>query len=170
MFKVNLLSHDGYQFSDLEKLQKALSLFEAAMNTERLKSEIVNFSCVLGNKFEDNQGLSNQQVFEKLYAGEEHYAAGINFTADLILVLVKKRKPPFFILHPAIGFGMPGQKEINTYTWWFYRAELYELAGHFAHEWSHKLGFDHSYNPTPTRDFSVPYAFGYMVAEIAKTL
>jgi hypothetical protein len=167
MFTVNLSSSSGFSPDQQETLFSALKKFETVMNSDELKNRILNFSNPLGNYFEDNLGLSNQQVFEKIFAGEEVYKIGTDYTADLFLILVPKRKPPFS-RNPAIGYGRPKQKEIYTYSWWFNDIADYEYAGHIAHEWSHKIGFDHSFSPTPTRDFSVPYAFGNIVEELAK--
>lgn len=167
MFKVCLASSSGFNPEQRITLQNALVKFEIVMNSDELRALILNFSCQLGKRFEDNLGLTNQQVFEKLYAGEEVYKTGVDYTADLHLVLAQKRKP-FLRKNPAIGFGRPGQKEICTYSWWFNGIEDYEYTGHIAHEWSHKVGFNHSFRATSTRDFSVPYAFGNIVEELAK--
>lgn len=169
MFTVNLASCSGFNPEQQKTLESALAKFQTVMNSDELRDNIINFSCSLGSQFEDNSGLTNQQVFEKLYAAEEVYKAGVDYSADLYLFLVKKRRP-WFSLHPAIGFGRPLQKEIYTYTWWFDGIKDYEYAGHIAHEWSHKVGFDHSFNPTPTRDFSVPYAFGNIIEDLAKKI
>jgi hypothetical protein len=36
-----------------------------------------------------------------------------------------------------------------------------------AHEYCHKIGFEHSVQPTPSRPFSVPYGIGNIVEELA---
>ena len=169
MFKVNLSSHIGFNTAQQQIMYGAIKKFEQVMNSDELKNMILNYSCSLGNQFADNQNLSNQQIFEKIFAGEEDYQAGTDYTADLFLVLVPKRKP-LFSRNPAIGYGRPKQKEIYTYSWWFNGTQDYEYAGHIAHEWSHKVGFDHSFGPTPTRDFSVPYAFGNIIEKLAKKI
>jgi len=169
MFSVNLINHAGFSNGQEQKLISALKKFETVMNSDLLKQRILNFSSTLGNRFEDNLGLSNEQVFEKLYAGAEEYSPLADYEADLYLFLVKKRRP-LLSRHPAIGYGIPGQKEIYTYTWWFNSAVDYDYAGHIAHEWSHKVGFDHAFNPTSTRNFSVPYAFGNIIEELSKQI
>lgn len=169
MFKVKLVYGSGFDSDQYKKLEKALAKFENVMNSDQLKNKILSFTCSLGNRFEDNLGLNNQQVFEKLYAGKEFYDSEIDYTADLYLYRVKKNKP-LIRKNRAIGFGNPGENEIYTYSWWLDDATDSEYAGHIAHEWAHKIGFDHSFNNTNTRDFSVPYAFGNIVEELAKLI
>jgi len=169
MFKVTVLASTGFDYNQQKKLDSSIRKFESVMNSGDLKSRILHYKCSLGMRFENNLGLTNQQVFEKIYAGEENYMPGSNRTADLYLVLVKKWKMPF-ASSQSIGFTLPNQKEIHTYTWWFNRAEDHQYAGYIAHEWAHKIGFDHSFDPTPTRNYSVPYAFGGIVEELAKGL
>lgn len=166
MFEINIVTCTGFDSTQRKKLDESMRKLKAVMNSTELRDRIINFSCELGKKFEDNQGLTNQLVYERLIAAREEYTANANFVADLLLVLVKKSKP-WLRRNPAIGYGNAGDKEIYTYSWWFDSAEDYEYAGHIAHEWSHKVGFDHAFSPTPTRDYSVPYAFGYIVEELA---
>ena len=42
---------------------------------------------MLGQRFESNGGLINEQVFEKLFAGVETYDASADFEADLFIKL-----------------------------------------------------------------------------------
>src|SRR5687767_484852 len=165
MFTVNIVSIKGYTPSQEDFVEEALMKFEKVMNSEELKRRIVNFTCSLGRRFENNEGFSNEAIYDILYASAETYKNEIDNTADLYLELIKKKKPwPTVIkTDPPIGFGKPGGKEIYTYSWWFDKATDWEFAGHIAHEWSHKLGFDHAPKPTPTRNYSVPYAFQHIV-------
>jgi hypothetical protein len=167
MFKVKLASSTGFNEAQQKTMESSLKKFETVMNSDELKRKILEFTSPAGSQFEDNLGLNNQQVFEKLYAGEEFYTAGVDYTADLHLVLVKKSKP-LFQRYPAIGYGNPGQKEIYTYSRWFRSAKDYEYAGHITHEWSHKVGFDHSFRPTASRDFSVNES--YILYDLYKRL
>jgi hypothetical protein len=165
MFSVNIQSMSGFNTSQERFARRAMGKFEYVMNSRLLEQRITGFTSILGPRFEDNLGLTNKQVYEKLIAGSETYKPAANFQADLFLVLEEKPMPDFSP-YPAIGFGIPGSKEITTYTWWFSIASEAAYAGHIAHEWSHKVGFDHSFDPNPTRQFTVPYAFGSIIEEL----
>ena len=170
MFSVNIVSINGYSQHEEKFARAALAKFEMAMNSEDLKNRIINYSCSLGQVFESNAGFSNKAIFDILYASVEVYNDAIDNTADLYLELVQKSRPwpPLLNQHAEIGYGNHKEKEIYTYSWWFNQAKDWEYAGHIAHELSHKIGFDHDPSPTPTRDFSVPYAFQHIVESICK--
>ncbi|CAN5449984.1 hypothetical protein BH09BAC3_BH09BAC3_32860 [soil metagenome] len=167
MFHVTVLSSTGFDYSQQKKLDNAVAKFEAVMNTDALKFRMLNFRCPIGERFEKNLGLTNEQVFHKLWAGEESYLPGSNHTADLYLVLKKKWKNPFSKNQP-IGYSKLPDREIHIYSWWFNSAQDHELAGHIAYEWACKLGFENSNEPTPTTNCSVPVAFGKIVEELVK--
>ncbi|MEO5891962.1 MAG: hypothetical protein ABIQ31_17070 [Ferruginibacter sp.] len=165
MFSVKIQSLAGFNSTQEQFVKRAMHKFEAVMNTSLLKERILMFDTITGHGFEDNSGLTNREIYEKLMAGSETYNPEKKFQADLFLIL-EENHSPFFSLNPAIGFGLPGSKEITTYTWWFDKASEARYAGHIAHEWSHKVGFDHSFEPTSVRQFSVPYAFGNIIEEL----
>jgi len=68
----------------------------------------------------------------------------------------------------TIGFGLPTDEWIHTYQAFFDDATESELAGHFAHEWCHKIGFEHAMYAwqDKNRDSSVPYAIGKLVESL----
>jgi len=170
MFTVNIISIKGYTPLQEKFARAALKKFESAMNSDELKDRMINFSCSLGNTFESNAGFSNRAIYDILYASAEVYHDVVDNTADLYLELVQKKKPWPAFLHPQpeIGYGNHREKEIYTYSWWLNQAKDWEFAGHIAHELSHKIGFDHTPHPTPTRKFSVPYAFQEIVESICR--
>ncbi len=43
----------------------------------------------------------------------------------------------------------------------------YKVTTNMVHEWCHKLGFKHDVQATPGRKYSVPYAVGYIVRDLA---
>ena len=45
-----------------------------------------------------------------------------------------------------------------------------DVAANMAHEWVHKIGFGHDYYYTEDRPYSVPYAIGNIVAEVANLM
>ena len=55
-------------------------------------------------------------------------------------------------------------------TKYFDRYTPYQVAGNLTHEWLHKMGFTHDSAATSTRPYSVPYAVGYIVRQLAGEL
>jgi hypothetical protein len=62
-----------------------------------------------------------------------------------------------------VGHGLPSAKEIYTLAWFLNSrgTSPAKLAGHIAHEYTHKFYFKDSHmKPGNNRDRSVSYAFG----------
>ena len=130
------------------------------------KKSVLDFSWNGKNEFADNQGLNNEEIFNKLFAGKEIANPSENFTADFILKAYSKWWP----LGSAIGFTDADAGII--YTKWHYikQADIKELAAHYAHEYCHCIGFVHDYDDTEQRPFSVPYAIGEIVEKIVEKM
>jgi hypothetical protein len=110
--------------------------------------------------FNCKSGLTRSEIYNKILEGEEVLQQGSNGTADIILRIDRRRRR-------TIGYTYP-----NTITQWIYSWVLHttpeSIAGNLAHEWCHKLGFEHDYYYNYERQFSVPYAVGDFVAGIVR--
>lgn len=69
------------------------------------------------------------------------------------------------VYHPlgtsAVAYRMPPSFQININTAYFgEQSNMCEISGTYAHESiAHTLGgYDHDFNPSPSREFSVPYS------------
>ena len=57
-------------------------------------------------------------------------------------------------------------KGLTNINWKFFKSfKPSDVAGNFAHEWTHKIGFDHK---SAAEHDSAPYAIGYIVREMAE--
>ena len=63
---------------------------------------------------------------------------------------------------------MPDTSVITSNRRFFDNFTPAEIAGNLAHEWMHKIGFDHDFNSTSRRPYSVPYAVGDLVESLAE--
>ena len=167
LFKVEGTQITGLTPEREAKMVRAMAIFEKVMNDKDFQVELMKFPFEFDVPNDPNRNLTSAEVTEKLYQGQEHYKSGKDNTANLHWV-IKRKARPIFSRHPAIGFGNPGEKEIFTYTWFFDQSNnLADLIGHIAHEWSHKVGFDHLFKPHSGRENTVPYAFGELVRRFA---
>lgn len=171
VFKVNVERLSNYKSSERAKAQKAFDYIEQIVNTDEFKTKVLEFSWKdpksgkTQNQFHMNDGLSNAQVLDKILKGAElAYNTQENNTMDLNL---RMYWAPF---SKVIGYTTPDSDTVNNNRKYFKRMNIAELAGHYFHEWLHKVGFDHEFNYTAQRPYSVPYAVGTIIEEIAREL
>jgi hypothetical protein len=168
MFLVQADEIDGLTPEREIIMKKVMKIFEKVMNDIAFQNDIASFSYEYDVDGDPNANMTPLQVATKLMDGAEVYKTDIDHTANLHWFIEFHRKPLRF-LHPdpPIGYGDPGKISIYTYSWFFDEGDIAGITGHIAHEWSHKVGFDHDPNNHPGRENTVPYAFGYMVEQYA---
>ena len=106
--------------------------------------------------------MSRQGVYAKIMRGQEILDPNDDLEADIEIRVDPSNK------RGVLGYTYPNTKAQWIYRWFLKSATIPEIAMNLAHEYMHKLGFVHDFNPTPNRDHSVPYAVGYFVRDFAK--
>jgi hypothetical protein len=163
-FTVSLDKLRGFGSRDLLKIRSAAQELEVVLRSDAFRQRVLHFGHDGDTSFSNNNGLSNEQVYDTLMSGREDYSTQYDSTANLDLTLYK---PPFYKRWSVVGYGYPGTPEIYLNRNYFQVFTVAEVAGNLAHEWCHKLGFDHDYKSTSVRPYSVPYAVGEIVTEMA---
>jgi hypothetical protein len=159
-FKLNIRSIEKYEGYE-KKAREAAALFIRVFNSDKFKEQVLGHEWKGKKQFADNQGLTNAQILERLLDGSEIAFEGRNHAADFHLRAYSKGWP----FGSAIGHADADKGEIIT-KWKFIRQSSVEgLAGHYAHEYCHLLGFGHDFDVTNQREYSVPYAIDNIVEE-----
>jgi uncharacterized protein YjaZ len=148
------------------RMKQAMELWQQVMRDTAFQQELRSLRYSFDVSGDQNRFLSSEEIAAKIYQASEFYKDSADQCAQLHWLLDEAKKP-LLTRRPAIGYGEDGDVEIHTYTWFFDSADLPELAGHIAHEWSHKIGFQHLYVRHKNRDKTVPYAFGNLVKKYA---
>lgn len=109
--------------------------------------------------FYKSEGLTGYQIYTRLLQGKEILSNDMDYESDIYLKIDRTYNPG------VIGYTYP-----DTKWQWIYQRILddwdyQDIAGNFAHEWCHKMGFSHESNYTEQRRHSVPYAVGYYVRD-----
>ncbi len=162
---VNIFQLKNFSQADHDKLRGAAFLLSRIVNSEAFRQRILQFSVNGVERFHMNQGLTNEQILERINAGRESYSQTDDHSIDLALTLYRKWWRPWSV----VGYTNPGKPEIFLNRNYFNVFQLNQIAGNLMHEWCHKIGFEHEYRSTRLRPFSVPYAVGQIVVDLGTT-
>jgi hypothetical protein len=166
---VNLHSAKYFNQVDYDRLMSATKLVETIINSATFKDKVLNFTYNGEKTFVQNNGLTNEQIYNLLMSGAEKYpkqtAEDRMMDYDLELYT-----PRWYQSHNVIGYTNQNTLTISINRLIYQKTDIYKIAMNLVHEWVHKMGFDHDFNSTARRPSSVPYAVGYIVRDMGKEL
>jgi hypothetical protein len=144
--------------------------FERVVNSKTFKT------AVLKTKFEDDRGLTSQQIYDKIIGAKENHANDRNGVIDLRMRLITTADGPDInkkcnrTKNPIVGRDGGKTGIMNTCPNWVQKRvaakDTAAMARHIAHEYMHRFGFTH---PNVNRK-SVPYKIGGIVQMLARKL
>ncbi len=157
---VKAMKITGFDAQSLGKLDSAFKALEYVVNSDEFKNRVINFKNSKGQRsFASNDGKSNEEIFEIFMDGRETLQHDTSGEMNFFLNLYYKR------WSRVVGYTSATTNTININWKYFRNYEAHEVAGNLAHEWTHKLGFDHR---SASEHDSAPYAIGYIVEELAE--
>lgn len=165
----------GYTTSELETIIEAVECMTISMGSPHFETfcreysyeiELTKRKCLKTIKttqkylgFHMAEGLTGYQVYTRLMKGAEMEPSETpeDNEADIFLKVDRSYNP-----------GVIGYTYSNTKWQWIYQRILddwgaQDIAGNLAHEWCHKVGFEHESSWNSKRIHSVPYAIGIYV-------
>jgi hypothetical protein len=157
---VKAMKVEGFDAESMQKMEEAFMALEKVVNTEEFKERIVNFKNSKGQRaFASNKGLSNEQIYAQFMDGRETLQPNTPGEMNFYLKLYYKR------YSKVIGWTNGNINTIHINWKYFKTNKVNSVAANLAHEWVHKLGFDHT---SAAEHDSAPYAIGYIVGEMAQ--
>lgn len=155
----------GFTAKQEKKLTSASKLIRKIVRSAEFKEKVLNHTWNGKKQFADNKGLTNEQIYKKIIEGSERQTGlGKNNTMDLEIELYTDHDSI------TIGYTYPSIVRIYMNRKYFNKFRPYQVADNMMHEWIHKIGFGHAVKNTPERPYSVPYAVGYIVKGIARSM
>lgn len=149
----------GFSGASLEKIQAAFQVLEAVVNSEEFKDRVINFKNTKGERsFASNKGMTNEEIYQTFMEGRETLQP--NTPGEMNFYLRLYNRP----WSKVIGYTTGDTNLININWKFFKNYKPSDVAGNLAHEWTHKIGFDHK---SAAEHDSAPYAIGYIVDELA---
>jgi hypothetical protein len=152
----------GFNQEGLTKINKAFELLQEVINSEEFKDRVINFKNSTGErKFASNKGLTNEEIYKIFMEGRETLQPETPGEMNFYLNLYYK---PW---SKVIGYTSGTTNVINM-NWKFFKGFApFSVSANLAHEWTHKIGFDHT---SAKEHDSAPYAIGYIVGDMAELL
>lgn len=164
--KVAINKATNFNSEQAAHLEASRALLERIVNSEEFKQKVIHFSYNGQETYVQNNGLTNLQIYNKILQAAEELPSQtpVNNAIDLQVQLYTSG----WTGRNVIGYTNPSTSTIYMNTYFYNYATAAETASNMMHEWLHKLGFDHDYNSTTRRPYSVPYAIGYIVEKMAQ--
>ncbi len=152
---VNTTSSQEYKIrSAEEKIRKVIA-------SEAFRSAILNFTYNGRKQFNNNNGLTNAQIYIKILEGAEKLSPTKNNRMDLNIKV-------YYENSSTVGYTSTGSTYINMNSKFLNQFNANSVSSNMTHEWLHKLGFSHAVSYSVSRDYSVPYAVGRIVSSLAR--
>ncbi len=162
--RVVINSAKNFNDTQAAHLEASRDLLERIVNSEEFKQRVLHFTYQGQETFVQNNGLSNLQVYNKILEAAEQLPTPTeaNHVIDLSVQLYTSS----YFGRNVVGYTDPSVPTIFMNTYFYNSATPGNSAGNMMHEWMHKIGFDHDYNSTARRPYSVPYAIGDIVDQM----
>lgn len=143
--RIEVHAREGFTETELVTHQRACENLEEVINSEVFRQ------MVLSTHFTSTNGLSNQQILDRIYSGADNINTEPDGDIDVHVIMYYKS-------NRTVGYTYPG-----THKTWVNRrfyGEVKDIANNLIHEYLHKVGFDHS---SASEHTSVPYAIGLII-------
>ena len=157
-FTVNYVLRD-FSHTQAQKMDEAIDKLVEIVNSDVFKQRVLNHTYKGVLSFVDNEGLTNLEIYQKLMQGSETLNPAIDSEMDIDITL-------YYSNNSTVGYTYPNSERIWVNDKFFRSNSLGRVAANIIHEWTHKLGFDHDYNRTTRRNYSVPYGIGTIVQQL----
>jgi hypothetical protein len=112
---------------------------------------------ILSRKFTSTKLLPHQ-IYEKLFSGAEALIPAVNYQMDLKVTM-------YYKYNRVVGYTTASSMVVHTNSKFHNNFSPCRVASNLTHEWSHKMGFDHS---SASDAKSVPYSLNEIVEKLCK--
>lgn len=157
MVTVNLKKIVGFNEIRKIKLWSAIVYLHSAINSDWFKQSVLTHKYLGKYQYANNEGRSNEEIYNLLMSGNEILSPEIDNEIDVDIELYTKW------FSSVIGYTYPNITTQFINRKYFDKMSKNEIASNILHEYLHKQGWSHDFNPTARRPYSIPYAIGNIV-------
>ncbi|HXH32666.1 MAG TPA: hypothetical protein VNJ01_17845 [Bacteriovoracaceae bacterium] len=164
---IHVLELTNASSEDETRIEKALELLDAVVNSDDFQQRILTMSYVVKKK--TYQGFSQtshtkESVLQNILEAKENFRGGTTGVIDLFMDMYQEE-------NSTIGWTAPTDRFFHMNRFHHQDYSPARTAGNILHEWLHKIDYDHEgKSDNPFREHSVPYKLGYTMAELAAEL
>jgi hypothetical protein len=164
--RVNVMQQTNFTTVETDKLNQAVTVLNQVLNSPDFKDRVLNFAYNGQIGFVQNNGMNNQQIYDYLMAGAEKYPTQQepNQMADMNLTIFKM--PWYKRFSKELAYTNTDDPFLHMRQSYYDGASVSDISNTLIHEWTHKMGFDHDFNATAQRPYSVPYGIGGIIADL----
>lgn len=153
----------GIDASVKAKLEQARKLMAKVFASREFWAAVANHYYQRRKAFADNDGLSNEEIYDLIQLGKEkHYGR-----EDRVMNLALEA---YYENSSTVGYTYTRSKTIYINMKFYKNYSPAQMTRNLMHEWLHKTGFMHDQQSTAKRPYSVPYAVGAIVERLAKNI
>ncbi len=160
-FKTNVSYLSGFESSDEDKYDQAVTLVKKVVATEAFRTAVLNHTYGGAKTFVQNNSLTNAQIYQSCLDAAEKLTPSKNNTMDVGVKL-------YYENSTTVGYTSTAVSYINVNTKFFDTYAINSVAANLFHEWLHKLGYSHDVAATARRPYSVPYGIGTIIRTLGK--
>lgn len=152
-------------FSETQKakMQEALKRLKLVINSVDFKERVLNHTYNGEKTFNENNGLTNEEIYQTIMEGAEKLLPEIDEEMDLDITM-------YYKYSSTVGYTYPNTTRIWVNSRFFNGYSYGQVAANATHEWTHKLGFGHSYYNNASRPYTVPYGIGSIISELVDSM
>jgi 3-oxoacyl-[acyl-carrier-protein] synthase III len=142
------------------KIRTAEEKIKEVIGSEEFRLRVLNHTYNGIKTFVDNGGLTNGQIYLKILNAAEVLLPVSDNELDLGI-------KTYYQNSSTVGYTYSNSSYIFMNTKFLNQYNPNQVSRNMIHEWLHKLGFRHASYYTTSRNYSVPYAIGKIMEELA---
>lgn len=148
----------NYTAEEKAKLVDAMELIRRIFNSVEYKQAVLSHTVNGVQTFDSNNGLTNLQIYEKLFGGAEALSPAVNYQMDLVVTM-------YYRPNSVIGYTTQNSNVVKTNRRFHSHFKPCRVASNLTHEWTHKMGFGHR---SASEKGSVPYAHNTIIESLCE--
>lgn len=145
------------------KMLDAVERIKLVVNSIEFKERVIGHTHNGKRTFFENNGLTNEEIYEQIMEAAETLIPEVDNEMDIDVTMYYKRSSTVGYTYPDTTRTWVNSRFFNGYT-------AGQVAANSVHEWTHKIGFGHSYYNSSDRPYTVPYAIGGIIEELIDSM